>query len=250
MSRKSSSCGCGARTVRRGARTPACRVHTRVNAWSPSRVCARPQIILPSLSQTRLHRVALDRSRNPDPLPLISYPVVIRLALPKLLPGALEQLVRFSRSHPFERFQQQTRRDQRKQQHMNVIRHDHPCSQMVVPQGLAPNERIDYDYCDCLLPEVQGTRIGAVKKPIHPSEGLTTRDFGRRRETRMRKVAVQMPGEEQPAVVGIDVREAALGRHALRSGIIVVKFSCSHECEHGTQECVRHKTECVRHGCR
>jgi hypothetical protein len=59
---------------------------------------------------------------------------------------------------------------------------------------------------------------------------------------------MQMPSEEQPAVTGIDMRKAALGRHALISGGMADKFSRSHECERGTQECVRHKrTECVRH---
>jgi hypothetical protein len=58
---------------------------------------------------------------------------------------------------------------------------------------------------------------------------------------------VQVPGEEQPGVVGIDVRKTALGRHELVSVATALKLSRSHECERGTQECVRHETKCVRH---
>jgi hypothetical protein len=51
---------------------------------------------------------------------------------------------------------------------------------------------------------------------------------------------VQMPGKEQPTVIGIDVGKAALGWHELISGANGYKISRSHECERGTHECVRH----------
>jgi hypothetical protein len=51
---------------------------------------------------------------------------------------------------------------------------------------------------------------------------------------------MQMPGEEQPTVGGIQVGEAALGAHVRSSASLRKKISRSHECERGTHECVRH----------
>jgi hypothetical protein len=52
---------------------------------------------------------------------------------------------------------------------------------------------------------------------------------------------VQMPGEEEPAVIGIYVGQSALGSHGMGSGGNRNKISRSHECgaeagERGTQE--------------
>jgi hypothetical protein len=58
---------------------------------------------------------------------------------------------------------------------------------------------------------------------------------------------VQMPGQKEPAIIGINVGKAALGRHPLSSGSIGPKISRSHEWR--SHECERCTHECVRHGC-
>ena len=94
-----------------GARTLACRVHTRVNAVAPSRICTRPRIILGSRNQPRLHWIPFNVTGDLAPLPLISHPMIVGLALPKLLPSAIQQPVRFPRCNALERFQQQAGRN-------------------------------------------------------------------------------------------------------------------------------------------
>jgi hypothetical protein len=87
---------------------------------------------------------------------------------------------------------------------------------------------------------VHRTDVCAVEVSIHPRESFTIGPFARRWKMGTRQAAVQMSGEEQPAVVGIDVGKPALGSHVHNSGVIELELSRSHECERGTQECVRH----------
>ncbi len=248
MSRKNSSGACGARTRFRGARTLACRVHTRVNAWSPSRICARPRIFLRSGSQSRLHRIPLDVVGDPAPLFLASHPVVVRLALPKLLPCRTKQPVRFPRRDAFQGFQQEARRNRGKQKQVNVIGHDDERPEAILSQLFSPKERLNHQRCNVFSPEMHWTGVCHVEKTIHPHESLAVGDLAGGWKMRAGQAAMQMPGKEQPAVVRIDMGKPSLGRHSLNSGVIGLKFSRSHECERGTQECVRHGTECVRHG--
>ena len=233
MSRRNSSRACG-------ARTRACRVHTRVNAWSPLRICTRPRILLHPCSQPRLYRVSLNIFRNPVPLHLISHPMIVGLALPKLFARSTQQPVCVTGRNAFQRFQQQARRYQWQQEQMNVIRHDRPRSELIMPQTLATKQGLDDDCRDPVLPQVHGTGLRCVEVTIHPGEGFAAGNFSGGREMGSWQASEQMPGEEQPAIIRIDVGKAASGSHALSSGWGARQFSCSHECEHGTHECVRH----------
>jgi hypothetical protein len=114
-------------------------------------------------------------------------------------------------------------------------------------QVLAAKQRFDDQRGDRLASQMKRAGGRSIENAIHPSEGLAIGDFAGRRKMRAGKAAMQMPGEEQPMVIGIDVGKAALGRHAMGSGGIRIKISRSHECERGTQECVRHRHGRVRH---
>ena len=224
-----------------GARTRACRVHTRVNAILPSSIRTRPRIILDPLNQSSLNRIPLNIPSNLAPLAIISHPMIVGLPLPELFTRATEQPVCLTRRHALQRLQQQARRNQRQQKQVNVIRHNHPRSELIVVQSHTTKQRFDDHRGNCLVPKVNGTRLRSVEVAVHPDKSFALRYFASRRKMRARQAAIKMPSKEQPAVVGIYVRKPALGPHALISGRMVVRISRSHECERGTHECVRHK---------
>jgi hypothetical protein len=223
-----------------GARTPACRVHTRVNAPAPSRICARPRVVFRRRNQPRPYRIPLNIGSNPAPFLLASHPVIVRLALPKLFTCPMQQPVSFPRRDAFERFQQDARRNRGQQKQVDVVRHDDEGPKKILAQVFAANKRFDYQGCDCVVPEVKGTRMRLVKIAIHPCESFAPGDLSGWRKMRAWQTAMKVPGQEQPCVSGIVMRQTALGGHALISGAIVPKISRSHECERGTHECVRH----------
>jgi hypothetical protein len=233
VSRRNSSSSCG-------ARTRACRVHTRVNARSPFLIRTRPCIIFRNRNQTGLHRIPFNIGCNPAPLGFISHPMIIGLPLPKWLTGAIQQPVRFTGRSAFQRFEQQTRSNRWQHQYVNVIRHDDERSKLVMAHALSTKKRFEHNSGDCVVPQVNGAGACSVQIPIHPRESFAIGNFASRREARIGKTAVQMPSYEQPAILRIDVRKAASRRHALNSVVIEPKLSRSHECERGTHECVRH----------
>ena len=224
-----------------GARTRACRVHTRVNALTPPRIRTRPWIILHPLRQPSLHRIPLNVSGDLAPLLSVSHPMIIGLPLPKLLARAMQQPVSFPRCGALQRFQQKAGSNRGQYQQMDMVRHDHPRSQLVVSKAFATEQRFDHKSGNCLVPQVNGTGTCKVEVAIHPRESFAVGNFARRRKVRTRQTTVQVPREEQPAVVWIEMGKAALRSHALISGAIGYKISRSHECERGTQECVRHQ---------
>ena len=70
------------------------------------------------------------------------------------------------------------------------------------------------DYLrDFVLREEHRSRAGFVQVAVHPGESLACRAFAWWRELTAGQTAVQVPGDEHPAVFGIDVREPAVGVH-------------------------------------
>jgi len=238
--RNSSGCG-GCSSGAGGARTPACRVHTRVNAKLG--VSTRPRIFLHGLDQSSPHRVSFDIPRNAIPLVLVSNPMIVRLPLPKRFANAIESFIRLPRSRSLDRFQEQSRRYHRQQEHVNVIRHDDERSEPIVPQLGASKERIHNDLCDRVLPQECGTSARRVQIPVNPRECFTRSRLRWRREFSDGQASIKRPGYEQPAAFRIAMRETAAGVHKATSALSSPKISRSHDCERGTQECVRH--ECL-----
>ncbi len=222
----------------RGARTLACRVHTRVNA--KPRVGTRPQIVLNVGNQPSPNRIFPDVSRNPIPLALIANPVIVGLALPEGFAGAIHQSVSFPRGRSLERFQQASRRDQRQQRHMDMVCHGHKRPELVVSQSYASQERIDDNLRDRSLAQEHRAGARRIQIAIDPGEGFAGRGFRGRRKFTSGQAAVQRPCYGQPTVFGIAVGQAASGVHGKTSVFSFQKVSRSHECERGTHECVRH----------
>ncbi len=240
MSRKNSSaCYLLCRSAC-GARTRACRVHTRVNAFAPSRICTRPRIVFNSRNQASLHWIPLNVPGDLTPFSFITNVMIVRLALPKLLARAMQQPISLPSRDALQRFQQQARRDPRQQKHVNMIGHDHERPEMILSQILAAKQRLDYQRGHRFASQTHRTGVRSIQVPIHPHKSFTIRDFAGWWKMRARQASVQIPGQEEPTVVGVQVGEAALGGHALNSGALPKKLSRSHECERCTQECVRY----------
>ena len=243
---------CGARTrawsIRagmrtRGARTRACRVHTRVNAWRKFRIGTRPSIILDAVNQTCLHGIPLDVLCNSPELGFISHPVIIRLALPELLPGSAEKAIRLASSRPFQSLQQFVRGDQRLQKNVNVIGHQNERAEVIMSQLHAAEQRSRDNFGDIVASQRHRTRARGIQVTIDPDEYLPAAGFSGRRKRTGGDASVQVPSEEEPAILRVKVGEAAVGVHRNSSTSAKEKFSRSHECERGTQECVRHNHE-------
>jgi len=229
-------CSCGG-----GARTPACSVHTHVNA-KPG-VSTRPRITLDRRNDASANRVSLDIPRNAIPLVAVSDPMIVRLPLPKRLANAIESLVGLPRSCSFQRLQELSRRNKWQQQHVNVIRHDDKGPQLIVPQLGTLKQRINDDLCNGLLPQERWTGPSLIEISVDPAERLSRCRFRRWREFTRRQAAVKRPRYEQPLAFGIAVRQPPPGVHIASSVQPSPKISRSHECERGTHECVRH--ECL-----
>jgi len=223
-----------------GARTRACRVHTRVNAWPPSRIRARPGIILRRFNQSSFHGIPFNIVRDPAPLRLIPNPMVIGFPLPKLLASSVQQPIGLTRSDSLQRFKQQAGRNRGQQKQVDMIRHDDERPEPILAQFVAAKKRFDYQRGYRVTPHVHRSRLGPVKVAIHPRESFAAGNLAARRKVRTGQTPVELPGGEQPRVVWIDVVEAALGFHRRCSGSAVLKISRSQECERGTHECVRH----------
>jgi hypothetical protein len=221
----------------RGARTRACRVHTRVNArrvfarvqpLTPFWVRARPRIVLHLRHQSRLDRIPFNVSRDPVPFIFVTHPVIIRFTSPKLLSGSPQQLIRFSRGKSFERLEQFARGYQRKQQHVDMIYHDCKRSKLVVPEFCALEERINHSLRDGIQLEERWAGPGFIQVAIHPDKGFTRSTFARRREPRAWQTAVQVPGDKKPATLRVVVRKSALRVYTTISAISPRKISVAH----------------------
>jgi hypothetical protein len=121
-----------------------------------------------------------------------------------------------------------------------MIRHNDERSKAIMAQFLAAKQRLDHQRCNVFSLEMQWTGMCSVEKTIDARKSLAIGDLAGGRKMGTGQAAMQVPGQEQPAVIRIDVGQAALGRHWLSSGLVKVKLWRSHECERGTQECVRH----------
>jgi hypothetical protein len=229
VSRRNSSCG---------ARTHACRVRTHANA--KRRVSTRPRVIFDCGNDASPDGVPLNVSSNPIPLVTASDPMIVGLPLPKLFASPIEKPVRVASSRSLERFQEPSRRTQRQQQHVYMIRHDDERSKLVMAEFSAAEQRIEDQLRDSVLPQERRATSRGIEVAIYPSKGFARRSFRGRRESSNRQTTVQRPRDEQPTALGIAVWQASSGVHAFGSVFSSPNFSRSHECERGTQECVRH----------
>ena len=222
---------CTARAVAAGvcgARTHACSVHTRVNAFSPPPISTRPCIFLGSANQPGLHRIFLNVSRDPLPLANVAHATVVRFPLPERFARSPQYSVRLSRRDALKRLQQQARRRQRLQQHVHMVRHNHKRAWIVLPQVGSFENGSNHQFRNAFLPQEHGTGSRMVEISIHPNEGLSAREFSRRRVSGMGKAPMQVPTNKEPVVGRVDVRQPSSRIHYLDSASPFAKISNIH----------------------
>jgi len=212
-------------TSARGARTRACSVHTRVNAFSPLFMRTGPSIFLSAADQPSLHRIFLDVSQNPFPLPIIAHPMAVRFPLPELLAGPAKYYVRPSGSNALNRFQQQARSHYGQEQQVHMIRHDGKCPKMVLAQFDAFEQRSDQQVRDSFPLQERRTRSRTIQISIPPDKCLPARELMRRRISPMGKASVQIPGNEEPLVFRTHVGQPAGRLHCSDSAAYPIKIS-------------------------
>jgi hypothetical protein len=148
----------------RGAGTPACRAGAHPGA------CARPTVVFGTRNQPGFDRVVFDVAGYAAQFRRVSNPVIVGFRLPERFAGSSEKLVGVAGGGAFKGSEQFGRRDFRKQQHVNVVGHYDPRSEIEMPEF------------------------------YRPYEGLARREFAGRRVSCTGKTAVQVPRCEGPFV--------------------------------------------------
>jgi hypothetical protein len=123
-----------------------------------------------------------------------------------------------------------------------MVRHDGKRSEIVLAQIGAFEERSNHDFRNGLLPQVHGTGSCAVEISIPPDKSSPARKLMRRRISAMGKTPMQVPGNEEPPVLRIDVWQAASRMHRSNSANAPVKLShnCESNCGARTRACSVH----------
>jgi hypothetical protein len=183
------------------ASRPSCRLISR-----------RPAMIFGVRHNSRRHRIALDISYDSLELISIPYPMVVRLALPKLLSHASQNAVSLTGREAFYGLLNAACRDARCQQQMDVIGHDNPSAKLVHLQAVFPKaQRVDDELSDLILSEPDGAIACTVEIPVYPDECLPAGQAFWCDVALARQGAVQPPGEEERCSVRLPVRETAAG---------------------------------------
>jgi hypothetical protein len=198
-----------------GARTHACSVHTRVNAFSPPPISTRPGIFLGSANQPGLHRIFLNISRNPLPLPIVAHATVVGFPLPERFARPPQDSVRLSRRHALKRLQQQARRRQRPQQDVHMVCHNHKRAKIVLSQVGSFESGSNHQFRNAFLPQEHRADSRMIEISIHPNKRLSAIELSRRRISGVGKTPMQIPTNKEPAVGSVDMRQPSSRIHYL-----------------------------------
>jgi hypothetical protein len=128
---------------------------------------AGPAVVLRSGDQARHDRIVFDVSLNSPKLLTISNQVIVALVLPKALPCSTQNCVSSFCSCSFQRTDEFGHRDLRCKQQVNVVRHDDPRVQFVVPQIYSKVNRIEHGFSDHRLFKEGRPGAGLIQNSIH-----------------------------------------------------------------------------------
>ena len=173
-------------------RAYACRVDTSVDAFPPLLMCARPEVVLGPGDESCLHGMLFNVTGDPIPFDLASDPMVVGFLLPERFTGAPQQTVGLTGRETLQRFQQPAGRNQRKEQDMQVIAHNHEGAQSKVPQAGPAQQSRDDQLGDGLLAQELRSMLAAVQIAVDPHEHLPGGDLGGRRRLGVRKASTEV----------------------------------------------------------
>jgi hypothetical protein len=179
---------------------------------SPCLARTRPAVLFGRLRETCPHGVVLDIVHYALPFRLVPDSMVAGFLLPERCASSSQHSVSFVRCIPFQRFHKKTRGNLRQHQDMYVVRHDHEGARFILARIDSSLQRFEDPRGSWLLLQESRPEFCAIEVAIDPDESLSRRKV-RGRVLGFGQASGQMPRREQPAVVGIDVREPAAGVH-------------------------------------
>jgi hypothetical protein len=199
--------------MREPANPPQCHVGSGLPAcrWASARRGAGELEFLGQRGEPCFDRIPVDVVLNSRGFFVVTDEVVVAFVLPEgagmkakhtdgLVPGEA-----FERAKPFSG--RHVRRDQK----MNVIRHDDECVQLVASEStFAVVEGIDHYFGYFPLPEKHGAGLGVIEQVIHGEESFSGCEVGGPKDAAPRKAAVQAEGHEYSFADDIPMRESPL----------------------------------------
>ena len=178
---------------------------------------ARPRKRFGCRHESSLDRIPFDVPHNIPKLSITPNEPVITLVLPERLPHDTQQLIPFPPGVPLQRPRDRRHAHQRRDQKMDVVRHDGICVELVLAPVLIPN-RLNNHFCHFWSFEVQRASSGRVKLPIHGDKGLTRRS--RRWERSIcRETSVQTPRQEDRLASGVKMWQSTTVKDRHRQGV-------------------------------
>ena len=171
---------------------------------------ARPGIILRPCNQSSPNGIIFDVFHDPAKLFLVPNPVVMGLPLPEGFAGSAQEFVRLLCAKALHRAHKAAGLRHRVNEHMNMVRHDHPGFQPVIVQlNFRERHRVSHDARDFGTLQPRGTGPRLVQVSVQPDERSSARQR-RRRVSIPWHGSIQIPGNEQGPAFGLPVGEASL----------------------------------------
>jgi len=157
-----------------------------------NRPCTGPPKLLRVAHQSSSNRIHFDIGSNPLKLRPIPNQAIIALTLPESLTGSTQQFISLSRSKSLQRMHKYRDLNMRRNQHMNMVSHDHPGVQHIVPRRIPIKQSVRDQSGDLRTPQINWPTSSHIRKPIHSSESLPGSGRGGKR-TIHRKASTQPP---------------------------------------------------------
>ncbi len=223
----------------RGAGTRACRAGTHPGA------CARPTVIFSADHKPGADGIILNISFNSSQFDVVPDPMIVRLSLPEAFAGTVEKLIGLTGGGAFQSAEHFGSRDFRPQQHVDMISHQDPGTQIVMPEYNAAMEAVNHNLSDRFEPKIHRSRARGVQISVHPHKSLARGQFVRRRTPRVGKAAMQMACSEEPLSFGILMRQSpARNNH---EPLVETGPTVSHPGSKRRDESRRGRHSCLRH---
>jgi hypothetical protein len=175
----------------------------------PAISSARPRISLHRSRQSSPHRIAQYVSLDPPKRLPRPDQMVVTLVLPKLSPGSPKDGVSLPSTVALHPPQELGHVSPRRQQQMNVIRHDHPRVQIIVLSSAVVQARAN-NLGDPRLPKIGWSTLRGIQQAIDCEKSLAGCHGLLRKSPTSGQAAMQSEGHKQRLSDDINVRQTAV----------------------------------------
>src|SRR6476469_6011402 len=105
-----------------------------------------------------------------------------------------------------------------------MVGHDNESAQIVESGFPAAFKFVDHRLSHFRKPQEHRPMASGIQIAVHPKEGFSGRSFARRRIQSFWQTPLQVPGDEQPAALGVDMRQTS-ARHSTNQVLRRTGFS-------------------------